>query len=77
LNKGYFTISIWGTEGHNKYQLGKATVYLKKIVTKSKPKVAPVISASTPLYHDKKVTGSLNFVMRMRLPIHDQVSRVA
>lgn len=43
---------------------------------KSKPKVAPVISTSAPIYLNQKVLGSLNLVMRMRLPIYEKVQQL-
>jgi hypothetical protein len=56
--------------------MGKATIDLKHLITKARPRVSPVISTSAPLYLNQKVLGSINLIMRMRLPIYDQVQRL-
>lgn len=56
--------------------MGKATIDLKHLITKARPRVSPVISTSAPLYLNQKILGSINLIMRMRLPIYDQVQRL-
>lgn len=46
------------------------------MILKSRKNLAPVVSASAPVYLNKKVMGSINFVMRMRLPIFDQLQKI-
>jgi hypothetical protein len=41
----------------------------------SKPAIAPVINTSSPVFMNNKVMGTIQYDMRMRLPIHDQVSK--
>lgn len=73
LTKGTFTVEIWGSEGNKRINLGKATIDLRPLVIKSRKNIAPVVSSSTPIYMNQRVMGSINFVMRMRLPIFDQL----
>jgi hypothetical protein len=51
-------------------------VDLKPIILKSRKNMAPVVSSSIPVYMNQKVMGSINFVMRIRLPIFEQLQRV-
>lgn len=76
LNKGTFHIQIWGSEGNKRVLLGKAVVDLKPLILKSRKNMAPVVSSSIPVYMNQKVMGSINFVMRIRLPIFEQLQRV-
>lgn len=56
--------------------MGKVTVDLRPLVLKSKKNLAPVVNSSAPIYYKDKVMGSINFVMRMRLPIFDQLKNI-
>lgn len=56
--------------------MGKATIELKHLVGRARARISPVISTSAPLYLNQKVMGSINIVMRMRLPIYDQLQRL-
>ncbi len=58
------------------YHLGKASIELKYLISKARSRVSPVISTSAPLFLNQKVLGSINIVMRMRLPIFDQVEKL-
>jgi hypothetical protein len=42
----------------------------------SKDKIAPVINTSAPIFLNKKVMGTIQYDMRMRLPIHEHVSKI-
>jgi hypothetical protein len=46
------------------------------MTTNSKPSLAPVVNSSVPIYLNNRSVGSLNFVMRMRLPIYKQLSEI-
>lgn len=46
------------------------------MIANSKSNMAPVVNSSVPLYLHNKSIGSLNFVMRMRLPIYKQLSQI-
>ena len=46
------------------------------MITNSKPNLAPVVNSSVPIYLHNRSIGSLNFVMRMRLPIYKQLSQL-
>ena len=76
LNKGQFQVDIWVSEGNKNHHIGKVTVELKPIIIKCKPKVAPVVSTSLPIYLNQKVMGSINLVMRMRLPIYEKIQKL-
>lgn len=56
--------------------MGKATIELKHLVARSRARISPVISTSAPLYLNQKVMGSINIVMRLRLPIFDQLQKL-
>lgn len=56
--------------------MGKATIELKHLVSRARSRISPVISTSAPLYLSQKVMGSINIVMRMRLPIYDQIQKL-
>ena len=77
LNKGQFYIDVWGSEGNKRHHFGRAVIDLKPIVIKSRKNIAPVVSASAPIYLNQRVMGSINVVMRMRLPIYDQLQKVS
>ena len=70
------TINIWTTDGGKTIILGEAKISLKPMITNSKPNLAPVVNSSVPIYLHNRSIGSLNFVMRMRLPIHKQLSQL-
>lgn len=56
--------------------MGKATIELKYLVSRARSRISPVISTSVPLYLNQKVMGSINLVMRLRLPIFDQLQKM-
>ncbi len=56
--------------------MGKILIELKHLVIKCKPKIAPVVNTSAPIYFNQKIMGSINIVMRMRLPIYDKVQKI-
>jgi hypothetical protein len=56
--------------------MGKASIELKNMVSRARSRISPVISTSAPLYLNQKVMGSINIVMRMRLPIFDQLQKL-
>lgn len=76
LQKNSFNVDVWASEGSKHYHMGKATIDLKHLISKARPRISPIISSSVPLYLNQKVLGSINIVMRMRLPIYDQVQKL-
>ncbi len=56
--------------------MGKATIELKHLVARARPRVSPIISISVPLYLNQRVMGSINIVMRLRVPIYDQIQKL-
>jgi len=76
LQKSSFQIDLWASEGSKNYHLGKATIELKHLLSRARPKISPVISTSAPLFLNQKVLGSINLVMRMRLPIFEQYQKI-
>ncbi len=76
LKKGSFQVDVWASEGGKNYHVGKTTIELKHLVSRARAKISPVISTSVPLYLNQKVMGSINFTMRMRLPIFDQIQKL-
>lgn len=73
LEKGTLTVDIWCSEGTKALSLGTCKIGLKPLIMRSRPNVAPVINSSCPIYLNNKAMGTLNYVMRMRLPFFDQV----
>ena len=69
-------MDLWASEGNKNHHIGRATVDLKYIALKSRPRVSPVIATSVPLYLGQKVMGSINMVFRLRMPIHDQLQKL-
>lgn len=69
-------MNIWTTDGGKTIILGEGKISLKPLISNSKPNLAPVINSSVPLYLHNRSIGSLNFVMRMRLPIYKQLSHL-
>ena len=76
LQKGSLKVEIWASEGSKHHHLGKATIDLKTIIARAKPRVSPVVESSATLYLNSRVMGSINFAMRMRMPIYDQVQKL-
>jgi hypothetical protein len=76
LQKGTFQIDLWAAEGSKNAHLGRANIDLKFLVSRSRPRIAPIVSTAVPIYLGQKVMGSLNIIMRMRLPIYDQLQRL-
>lgn len=73
LEKGYVNVEVWCSEGSKAVSLGICKIALKSLLIKSKKNVAPVVNSSSPIYLNSKATGTLNFVMRMRLPFADHL----
>ena len=76
LQRGSFQIDIWASEGSKNFHMGKATIELKHLVARARSRISPVISTSAALYLNQKVMGSINIVMRLRLPIFDQLQKL-
>lgn len=70
-------MDVWGSEGSKRHNFGRAVVDLRPVIIKSRRNVAPVVSASAPVYLNQRVMGSINLVMRMRLPIYDQLEKLS
>ena len=76
LERGEVAVTLWTTDGAKTINLGEAKISLKPMILNSKPSLAPVVNSSVPLYLHNKTIGTLNFVMRMRLPIYKQLSQI-
>lgn len=63
---------MWSSEGTKAISLGQIKIGLKPMIIKSRPNIAPVVNSSSPIYLHNKAMGTLNFVMRMRVPLSDQ-----
>lgn len=72
LERGYVTLELWSSEGTKAVSLGQIKIGLKPMIIKSRPNIAPVVNSSSPIYLNNKAMGTLNYVMRMRVPFADQ-----
>lgn len=48
-------------------------VDLRPLILKSRKNLTPVASSSATIEMNQKIMGSINFVMRLRMPIFEQL----